>query len=200
FQARAGVGAQRINQGMTTPTSVKTNNRRTKGAAKAETQTEIEKMRSEHSEKMKNFTLRTEALSKSMQEIRKCEQLGSGSKELQYSLDGSLVGANSNELIDSNNSIEGIVGSSGVVDSSEIQGYLNQAGVPGMSGDPNMVGHSPFTSNTILSNEPNYMGDSILNVVETAYQEDSTGLVFDFINADDEVMNDNGDPHLAYNN
>ncbi|CAG8814774.1 8370_t:CDS:1, partial [Racocetra persica] len=127
------------------------------------------------------------------------EQLGSGSKELQYNLDGSLVGANSNELIDSNNSIEGIVGSGGVVDS-EIQGYLNQAGVPGMPGDPNMVGHSPFTSNTILSNESNYMGDPILNVVDTAYQEDSTGLVFDFINADDEVMNDNGDPHLAYNN
>ncbi|CAG8776525.1 16242_t:CDS:2, partial [Cetraspora pellucida] len=147
FQTRAGVATQRINQGMATPTSVKTNNRRTKGAAKsktsmismadavadeadepsgdeldnlkfrevsmarfkrcheyiaeifspysisaiippespyqsknieelkkqiAESQAEIEKMTSEHSEKMKNFTSRTDALSKSMQEIKKC--------------------------------------------------------------------------------------------------------------------------------
>ncbi|CAG8442182.1 24163_t:CDS:2 [Gigaspora rosea] len=146
FQARAGVGAQRINQGMSTPTSVKANTRRTKGAKNktsmismadavvdeadepsgdeldnlkfrevsmarfkrcheyiaeifspysissiippespyqsknveelkkqiAETQAEIEKMTSEHTEKMKNFTLRTEALSKSMHEIKKC--------------------------------------------------------------------------------------------------------------------------------
>ncbi|CAG8753081.1 24056_t:CDS:2 [Gigaspora margarita] len=128
FQARASVGTQRINQGMSTPTSVKANTRRTKGAKNktsmismadavvdeadepsgvsesknfilelfriyksalyespyqsknveelkkqiAETQAEIEKMTSEHTEKMKNFTLRTEALSKSMHEIKKC--------------------------------------------------------------------------------------------------------------------------------
>ncbi|CAG8532306.1 22559_t:CDS:2 [Dentiscutata erythropus] len=114
FQARAGIGTQRINQGMSTPTSVKANNRRTKGAKNktsmismadavvdeadepsggsiippespyqsknveelkkqlAETQAEFEKMTSEHAEKMKSFTLRTEALSKSMQEIKKC--------------------------------------------------------------------------------------------------------------------------------